>query len=266
MGNVFTSPSYCLDLWIVELCGQFLMDIDGVVVGDLDMELTPHNPTGGFPNGYLTFDMDLMGIEITLVPIGVFSACVDFIGCASETVDFDAVVGADEINLEVDVGLYVDSSNEIQVSLANMDVGIDNLYLDLSDLGIVGDILGSVTTWILGVFEPVFEALLPPIMEAALPGVLEDAFADLEIAQEIDLMGATLEIAAVPQAIDIDPDTGLVTGQFDDAGVGEHVLQIEARDDHGAARVLEVAVTVTNVAPVFDAPPAALQVDEDTAL
>ena len=204
VGNVFTSPSYCLDLWIVELCGQFLMDIDGVVVGDLDMELTPHNPTGGFPSGYLTFDMDLMGIEITLVPIGVFSACVDFIGCASETVDFDAVVGADEINLEVDVGLYVDSSNEIQVSLANMDVGIDNLYLDLSDLGIVGDILGSVTTWILGVFEPVFEALLPPIMEAALPGVLEDAFADLEIAQEIDLMGATLEIAAVPQAIDID--------------------------------------------------------------
>ena len=204
VGNVYSSPSYCLDLWIVELCGQFLLDVNAVSVGDLEMELTPHNPTGGFPDGYLTFAMDLMGIAITLEPIGVFSACAPLLGCASETVSFDAIIGADEINLDVDVGLHVDSNNEIQVSLANTSVGIDGLYLDLSDLGIVGDILGSVTTWILGIFEPIFEALLPPIMEAALPGVLEDAFADLAIAQELDLLGATLEIAAVPQDIAID--------------------------------------------------------------
>jgi hypothetical protein len=209
VGNVFSSPSYCLDLWVVELCGQFLLDIGAVVVGDLEMELTPHNPAGGFPDGYLTFSMDLMGLEITLVPTGVFSACAVIVGCYSESVDFDAIVGADAINLDVDVGLHVDSNNEIQVTLANTSVGINNLYLDLSDLGIVGDILGGVTTWILGVFEPLFEALLPPIMEAALPGVLEDAFSSLAIAQELDLLGAVLEIAAVPQDIDID-DWGML--------------------------------------------------------
>ena len=209
VGTVYTSPSYCLDLWVVELCGTFLLDVGAVDVGDLEMELTPHNPAGGFPDGYLTFSMDLMGIEITMVPTGVFEACALGLGCYSESVDFDAIVGADQINLDVDVGLHVDSSNEIQVTLANMSVGIDNLYLDLSDLGVVGDILGSVTTWILGIFEPLFELLLPPIMEAALPGVLEDAFSSLAIAQELDLLGATLEIAAVPQDIAID-DWGML--------------------------------------------------------
>jgi hypothetical protein len=204
VGNVYASPSYCLDLWVVELCGQFLVDIAGVAIGGLEMDLDPHAPTGGFPNGYLGFSMDMADLAVTLNPQGVFSACVVVLGCQSETVGFDGIVGADDINLDVDVGLSVDAANQIQVALANMSVGLNNLYIDLSDLGIVGDILGSVTTWLLQLFEPIFEALLPPLIENLLPDLLEDAFADLEIAQEIDLMGAVLEIAAVPQAINID--------------------------------------------------------------
>ena len=212
LGNVYTSPSYCLDLWIVEICGQFLLNVSAVTVGDLEMDLDPNGPAGGFPNGYLGFSMDLIGtggnpgIAVTLEPTGVFSACVVIIGCYSTSVSFDAVVGVEEIYLDTDVGLDVDVNNEIQVTLANTDASLSGLYVDLSDLGLIGDIIGDISTFLLGLFEPIFNAILPPLIEAALPGVLESAFADLEIVQEIDLLGATLEIAALPQNIEIDDD------------------------------------------------------------
>ncbi len=212
LGNVYTSPTYCLDLWIVEICGQFLLDVVGVDVGDLEMDLDPNGPAGGFPNGYLGFSMDLVpgsgnpGIAVTLEPQGVFSACVPIFGCYSQTVGFDAVVGAEEIFLDTDVGLSVDSSNNINVTLANTDANVNDMFVDLSDLGLIGDIIGGLTTFLLGLFEPIFDAILPPLIESALPGVLEDAFADLEIAQVIDLAGAELTILALPQQIDIDDD------------------------------------------------------------
>ncbi|MCP4872782.1 MAG: Ig-like domain-containing protein [Proteobacteria bacterium] len=212
LGNVYTSPSYCLDLWVVEICGQFLLNVSAVDIGDLEMDLDPNGPTGGFPNGYLGFSMDLIGsggdpgISVTLEPTGVFSACVVILGCYSTSVSFDAVVGVDEIYLDTDVGLDVDSNNDIQVTLANTDASLSGIFVDLSDIGLIGDILGDVSTFLLGLFEPIFNAILPPLIEAALPDVLESAFADLEIVQEIDLLGATLEIAALPQNIEIDDD------------------------------------------------------------
>ena len=212
VGNVYASPSYCLDLWVVELCGQFLLDVVAVDIGDLEMDLDPNGPTGGFPNGYLAFAMDLLGsgsdpgIAVTLEPQGVFSACVVILGCYSTTVSFDAVVGAEEINLDSDVGLSVNASNEIQVSLANTDASVQDMFVDMSDAGLIGDIIGSVSTFLLQLFEPIFNAILPPLIEGVLPGVIEDAMADLEISQVIDLMGAPLEIAALPQQIDIDDD------------------------------------------------------------
>ena len=212
VGNVYTSPQYCLDLWVVELCGQFLLDVVAVNVGDLEMDLDPNGPTGGFPNGYLAFAMDLLpagpnpGIAVVLEPQGVFSACVVILGCYSTTVGFDAVVGADEINLDADVGLSVNASNEIQVTLDNVDASVLDMFVDMSDAGLIGDIIGSVATFLLGLFEPIFNAILPPLIEGVLPGVIEDAMADLAIATEIDLLGTPLEIAALPQEIDIDDD------------------------------------------------------------
>jgi len=205
-GNVYTSPQWCIGVsWLAQVCGQVLADINGVTMSGLNMDLDPQDPNSQFSNGYLDFDMEVTDFNIDIGITGVFSGSFLFWSW-SESVSAGADIGLGWLDLETDVGLSVNTVNEIEVTLANTTSDIDDIDIDIYGLGIFGDLLGSLTSFFLNVFEPILEALLPPIIEAALPGAVEDALGDMNIAMAMDLMGTTLDVEALPGFIECDDD------------------------------------------------------------
>ena len=208
VGNLYTSPQWCIGVgWLVQVCGQVLIDLNSVSMSAINMDLDPHAPNSQFSNGFLAFDMEVTDFNIDLGLTGIFSGtCCFGLVTWSESLNAGADIGVGWLDLESDVNLFVNAANEIQVQMANTTTDIDDLDIDIYGLGIFGDLLGGLTTFMLNLFEPILEGLLPPIIESALPGALEDALGDMDIAMTMDLMGASLDVEALPGFIECDDD------------------------------------------------------------
>lgn len=205
-GNVYTSPQWCIGVsWLAQVCGQILADLNSVSMAGLSMDLDPQNPNSQFSNGYLDFDMEVTDFNIDIGITGIFSGSFLFWSW-SNSINAGADIDLGWLDLETDVNLTVNTVNEIEVTLANTTSDIDDIDIDIYGLGVFGDLLGSLTSFFLNLFEPILEALLPPIIEAALPGAVEDALGDMNIAMAMDLMGTTLDVEALPGFIECDDD------------------------------------------------------------
>lgn len=213
--NLWTSPQYCVTVvssQLLEVCGQILIDVTSVSMGGLEFDMNPNNPTGQFPKGYLDFMANISDLEVVITLTGVFHGeCCFGLVTFHEEVDMDAVLTVDNIFVDTDVGFQVNANNEIEVLLNNTVTTIDNLELDLPDLGFLGDIFSGLFNLLLDIFEPLINALLGPIVESQLPALLEGFLGDLEIATEIDLLGVPLLVEALPGQICID-DVGMTIG------------------------------------------------------
>jgi len=208
VGNLYTSPQWCIGVgWIVQVCGQVLADLNSVSFGAIDMDLDPQGPNAQFSNGFLEFDMQVTDFNIDIGLTGIFSGtCCFGLVSWSEPLSAGADLDVGWLDLETDVNLSVNALNEIQVAMANTSSDIDNIDIDIYGLGIFGNLLGDLTSFFINLFEPILEALLPPIIEGVLPAALEDALGDLDIVMAMDIMGATLDVEALPGFIECDDD------------------------------------------------------------
>jgi len=212
--NLYTSPTWCLNFWIAEVCGYITVDVNGVDWSEIDFVLDPMGPTGSFPRGYLDFQATVWDFEIIITPAGNFygSALFGAVTWGPDVLGFDGVVGTERLQLDTEVGLEVipdpddPTRNIIEPTLENTVIDVDDLYIDLSDLGLLGEIVGTITTWILQLFEPLFDLLLGPLVEDQLPDLLADVLSEIRIETDIDLLGATIGLEAQPQEIEIDDD------------------------------------------------------------
>ncbi|MEE2828828.1 MAG: hypothetical protein VX498_06550 [Myxococcota bacterium] len=219
VGNLYTSPNWCIGVsWLAQVCGQVLVDLEGVSMSSMDFDLDPHAPNSTFANGYLAFGMEVDDFLIELDLTGIFSGNFLFWSW-SNSLNAGADLGLGYMDLDTQVGLFVNPSNEIEVTLANTSTDIDDIDIDIDGLGIFGELLGLLSGWLANLFEPIIEGLLPPLIESVLPDALEDALADLEIATSMDLMGASLDIEALPGFIEIDDDG--ITLALDSSAVAE---------------------------------------------
>ena len=213
--NLWTSPQYCVEVItaaILEVCGQLLIDVTSISMGGLDFDMSPNNPTASFPKGYLDFLANIYDLEIVITLTGNFhgEALLGLI-TFDESVSMDAILTVDNIFVDTDVGFQVNANNEIEVLLANTVTTIDNMELDLPDLGFLGDIFSGLFNLLLDIFEPLINAILGPIVESQLPDLLAGFLGDLQIATEIDLLGVPLTVEALPGQICIDDD-GMTIG------------------------------------------------------
>ena len=207
----------CLDLVIGSACADIQIDLTDVIIRDLDFDLAPHGPTSGWPDGYLAFAMDVYspdmaesGFEIDINIALHVEVCVDVIvydDCWDDNLlDVDAAALVDVLGLYTEVGVDV-VNNVIEVDLANTDVTLDGFRIEIyTGLGDFDDFLNDIIAAVFSAVEPLVEGLLPPIMEAALPPLIEDVLSGLQLAFSMDLGGATLDIEALPQDVEIDDD------------------------------------------------------------
>jgi|GEM_PF-2447721 len=206
--NLWTSPQWCIGVsWLAEVCGQVLVDVTQVDMAGLTFDMDPNDPNGQFPNGYLDFAATIDDLLVTVTVTGVFSGSVlGGLYTWSESLGIDLDITSDYINVDTNVGLEVNASNDIVVSLANTTIDAAPIQFDFPDLGIFGDILTFLPNFLVSTFQPLINGLLGPIIDSQLPGLIEDALADLEIATVMDLLGTPLEIGALPGFITIDDD------------------------------------------------------------
>ncbi|HCP46468.1 MAG TPA: hypothetical protein DIU15_10515, partial [Deltaproteobacteria bacterium] len=212
--NLYTSPTWCLNFWLAEVCGYITVDVDGVDWSAMDIALDPMAPTALFSDGYLDVQVTVWDFEVTISPAGNFygTALFGAVSWGPETLGFDGIVGTESLQVDTDVGLEViadpddPTRNIIEPTLENTQIDVDDLYIDLSDLGLLGEIVGTITTWILQLFEPLFDLLLGPLVEDQLPDLLRDVLSEIRIETDLDLLGATLGLEAQPQDIEIDDD------------------------------------------------------------
>lgn len=188
--NIWPFGNQCVTWWDLNA------GITGVTLGDLEIDLDAQS-------GYLDFFGSISPFSVSLGLWGEIFLIGD--------VNAGGTAAADSAQIWSDVSLWVDSNHDIQVSLSNTSVALPGFNLSLYGAGFVGDVLSAVLGWLSPVLQVAFEAVLPPVIEGQLPGLIQDALGDLEIATSLDLLGATVDLAALPQAITIDPNGMTVT-------------------------------------------------------
>lgn len=93
-------------------------------------------------------------------------------------------------------------SGEVVVTVSNTVVTFDSTpSLHISLMWPFGDIFSALASFVLSFFEGDIEAALAAEIQGAAQTELQAALADLEISASIPLMGATISLDAVPQAI-----------------------------------------------------------------
>ena len=90
-------------------------------------------------------------------------------------------------------------------AVANAALGLLSAVLQF----LLDAILALVST-LFTFLEPLLEGVVADLLEDELGPIVEDALADLEIVTDIDLMGVTITLDALPQDIDVDDDGMLI--------------------------------------------------------
>lgn len=188
--NIWPFGNQCVTWWSLNA------GVTGVTLGDIEIDLDAQS-------GYLDFFASISPFSVS---IGLWGEIL-FIG----DVNVGGTASANAAEIWSDVSLWVDSNHDIQVALSNTDVALPGFNLSIYGAGFVGDLLSAVLGWLSPLLQVAFEAVLPPVIESQLPGLVADALGDLAIATDLDLMGATIGLEALPQVITIDPNGMTVT-------------------------------------------------------
>ncbi len=198
--TLWQSGNWCPISWFggaISLCGNLVAQLASVTLGSLTVDLDPQW-------GYLDTYVEIAPLEFDVSLTATFTGC--FFACASVGITAGVVAHTDATQVWTDVYPSVNSSNEIQVALANTQTGLVGFSLSFYGLGLLTDFLSLISSWITPVLTPLLEAALGPIVQSQLPPIIEQALAGVALAQDIPLLGATIELEALPQDISVDPD------------------------------------------------------------
>lgn len=188
--NIWPFGNQCVTWW--NLNAGITSATLGQIAVDLDAQ-----------NGYLDFFASISPFSIGG---GIWGQIFPSISFLTINVNLGLEASASSAQIWSDVSLWVNSSNEIQVGMANTSVGLPGFGMQIYGAGILGDVLNPVLGWLSPIFQGLMETILPPVLEAQLPTIIEDALAGIAIETTIPLLGTDLDIGALPQDIDIDVD------------------------------------------------------------
>ena len=186
--NIWPFGNQCVTWWNINA------GITSATLGQIAIDLDAQN-------GYLDF---FASISPFAIGGGIWGQIFPSISFLTINVNLGLEAAASSAQIWSDVSLWVNSTNEIQVGMANTSVGLPGFGMQIYGAGILGDVLNPLLGWLSPIFQGLMEAILPPVLEAQLPVIIEDALAGINIATTIPLLGADLDIEALPQDIDID--------------------------------------------------------------
>lgn len=188
--NIWPFGNQCVTWW--NLNAGITSATLGSMVIDLDAQ-----------NGYLDF---FASITPFAIGGGIWGQLFPSVSFLTVNINLGMEASSSSAEIDSDVTLWVNSTNDIQVGMANTDVNLPGFNLQIYGAGILGDVLNPVLGWLSPILETLMEAVLPPVMESQIPGLIEDALGDIDIAATIPLFGTDIDIEALPQDIDIDVD------------------------------------------------------------
>jgi hypothetical protein len=138
----------------------------------------------------------LVNIDGTSINNDYFDTYVDW-GCGSCNPDFSGWPWDWDLDL-VDCACVAgeDAANAVLGLLSDVLSFLVNILFDLVDI-------------LIDLLEPLLEGVVAGLLESELAPIIEDALAGIEIVTDIDLMGVTISLDALPQEIDID-DYGML--------------------------------------------------------
>ncbi|MCO4769992.1 MAG: hypothetical protein KDA24_08155 [Deltaproteobacteria bacterium] len=188
--NIWPFGNQCVTWWSLN-AGVTSATLGNMVI-DLDAQ-----------NGYLDF---FASISPFAIGGGIWGQLFPSVSFLNVNINLGMEASSNAAEIDSDVSLWVNSTNDIQVGMANTDVDLPGFSLQIYGAGILGDVLNPVLGWLSPVLEALMEAVLPPVIEGQIPGLIEDALGDIDIAATIPLFGTDIDIEALPQDIDIDVD------------------------------------------------------------
>jgi hypothetical protein len=170
--------SYCIDLWLTELCAYG--DLDDFTSSGLGLDLDPQD-------GYLAFTLDLYDLYIHVRIHG--------------DVSLGGAVRANRARVTANVSLWVDEDERIRAGISSLNVSLNNFRISI-------DGLPNWLNWVVGEISGLARGLVEDAVEDAvadfLPEVLEELLAELTIELDLEFFGANIHVLATPQAIPID--------------------------------------------------------------
>ncbi len=188
--NIWPFGNQCVTWWDLD-AGVTSATLGNMVI-DLDAQ-----------NGYLDF---FASISPFAIAGGIWGEVFPSVSFLQFDVNLGLEASSNAAEIDSDVSLWVNTSNEIQVGMANTDVALPGFGIQIYGAGILGDVLNPVLNWLSPLLETLMEGVLPPVIESQVPGLIQDALGDIDIAATIPLFGTDIDIEALPQDIDIDVD------------------------------------------------------------
>jgi len=186
--NIWPFGNQCVTWW------DFDAGITSATLGNMVIDLDAQN-------GYLDFYASITPFAIAG---GIWGEVFPSVSALSFDVNLGLEASANAAEIDSDVSLWVNTTNDIQVGMANTDVDLPGFGIQIYGAGILGDILNPVLNWLSPLLETLMEGVLPPVIESQVPGLIQDALGDIDIAASIPLFGTEIDIEALPQDIDID--------------------------------------------------------------
>jgi plastocyanin len=186
--NIWPFGNQCVTWWSLNA------GITSATLGNMVIDLDAQN-------GYLDFFASISPFSIGG---GIWGQLFPSVSSLTVNINLGLAAGSNSAEIDSDVSLWVNATNDIQVGMANTSVNLPGFGLQIYGAGILGDVLNPVLGWLSPIFEALMEAVLPPVIESQVPGLIEGALADIDIAASIPLFGTQIDIEALPQDIDID--------------------------------------------------------------
>ena len=247
-GNFLSGESYIDDGLTVYIGDNanglgIIEDFGAEMIGDVDIQaLLPQNPVidesqtnevcwciwgccsdvtwysvdlnvGNVSYGAASLDLDTKGNGTIDVVFTIPSLNIDWwangtvvgIGYSgSGDITADSIVVTANLSAAVPNGILAVTINSVSTSINNLDFDMDGWLYDVIDIfGLDGVIEGAV--------QGAVEDAVSGAVEDEVPALLEDILQSLEIAQELDLMGATYSFIGRPSSVFISED-GLELG------------------------------------------------------
>jgi len=188
--NIWPFGNQCVTWWSLSA------GVTSATLGNMAIDLDAQN-------GYLDFFASISPFSIGG---GIWGQLFPSVSILTININLGLSAASNSAEIDSDVSLWVNTTNDIQVGMANTNVSLPGFNLQIYGAGILGDVLNPVLGWLSPVLETLMEAVLPPVIEGQIPGLIEDALGDIDIAATIPLLGTDIDIEALPQDIDIDVD------------------------------------------------------------
>jgi hypothetical protein len=185
-------------IFSVSLCGNLVANLASITLGSLTIDMDPQW-------GYIDFYAEIAPLEFNVSLTATFTGCV-FGLCYSRSITAGVIAHTDATQIWTDVTPSVNSQNEIKIALANTTTGLVGFTLNFYGLGLISSFLNLISGWLTPVMTPLLEAVLGPIIQSQLPPLIESALAGVQLSEDIPLLGAVIELEALPQDITVDPD------------------------------------------------------------